>query len=132
MQGWCSFQIGDPPPLFLRLADRGSEVVSVLGKCPIGKRKVARRVEGSSQGRSMSCTLPVLVAFSVLGAKVVERLDGRPSLVMVQAMCEEQGELEQARAEGCLGIQPTATVFVFQKRPPFYKSASATVRVAHG
>jgi hypothetical protein len=43
---------------------------------------------------------------------------------MVQAMREEQGELEQARAKRGLAVETTPGVLVFHKGPPFCVFAS--------
>lgn len=89
VQGGGSFQIGDPPPLLLGLANGTGKVISVFGQCAIGKRELARGVKATSECGLMSRCFPVLAASLVLGAEVVERLEGGPGLLVVQAVGEE-------------------------------------------
>lgn len=96
MEGGCSLQVGHPSSSFLRLANGACQIVSILGKGSIGQREFARCVERMAKGWSMTCMGPILAALSILRAKVIERLFRGPRLFMVQAMGEEQGELEEA------------------------------------
>jgi hypothetical protein len=123
MEGGRSFYVCHPPSPLLRLVNGACQVVPVLGERTVGKREVAGRIKWTSKGRSVSRADPVLAALFVLCPELIERFLGCPSLLMVQAVREQQGELEQARAKRGLAVETTPAVLVFQEGPPFYMPA---------
>ena len=88
MQGRRAFEICHPSFPILRLSDGAGEVVPVLSKCTIGKRKLARGIERTLEGGSKACTGPVLATLPILGTELVQGFLSSPSLLVVQAMCE--------------------------------------------